>query len=157
MSEENLDRTDGNGLDEVCRSIARLVSLTSTPPRRLTFTAPGVRVELEWPNTCAASSAVDGARRATAGELRDDTDGEHVIVAPMVGTFYRAPETGAKPFVGDGDLVEEGQQVGILEAMKLMTPVHADRSGRITRFWVVDGQSVEYGTPLVGLEPDKGA
>jgi acetyl-CoA carboxylase biotin carboxyl carrier protein len=74
------------------------------------------------------------------------------VVAPCVGTFYRAPEPGAAPFVADGDVVQPGQQVGIIEAMKLMMPVAADRAGRV-RGVLDDGVAVEYGAVLVTLVP----
>jgi acetyl-CoA carboxylase biotin carboxyl carrier protein len=66
--------------------------------------------------------------------------------------FYRAPQPGAPAFVSEGDLVAPGQQVAIIEAMKLMIPVEADRVGRISAVLVSDGQPVEYGQPLFALE-----
>jgi acetyl-CoA carboxylase biotin carboxyl carrier protein len=75
------------------------------------------------------------------------------ICAPSVGTFYRAPEPGAKLFVADGDLVRPGQQVAIVEAMKLMLPVDADEAGRVRRVLKQDGEPVEYGEPLIELIP----
>ena len=71
----------------------------------------------------------------------------------MVGTFYRAPEPGAAPFVTVGDLVRPGQVVGIVEAMKLMNEVTAERAGRVTEVLVDDGRPVEYDQPLVALDP----
>jgi acetyl-CoA carboxylase biotin carboxyl carrier protein len=70
----------------------------------------------------------------------------------MVGTFYSAPEPGAEPFVTVGDEVRAGQQIAILEVMKLMTPVGADRAGRVAEVLVPDGTSVEYGTGLIALD-----
>ncbi|MFO7250622.1 MAG: acetyl-CoA carboxylase biotin carboxyl carrier protein [Actinomycetes bacterium] len=78
--------------------------------------------------------------------------GEAVVIsAPMVGTFYRAPEPGAPPYVEVGDLVEAGQQIGIIEAMKLMNPIVAEQSGRVGEILVGDGTPVEYGQPLIVL------
>ncbi|MGA8116842.1 MAG: biotin/lipoyl-containing protein, partial [Actinocatenispora sp.] len=73
------------------------------------------------------------------------------LTAPMVGVFYRAPSPGAAPFVAEGDVIAPGQQVGIVEAMKLMIPVEADRSARITQILVEDGDPVEFATPLFAL------
>jgi acetyl-CoA carboxylase biotin carboxyl carrier protein len=67
----------------------------------------------------------------------------------MVGTFYRAAEPGAAPFVQVGDPVETGQQVGIVEVMKLMTPVEADRPGRVVAILADDAVPVEHGQPLI--------
>lgn len=74
------------------------------------------------------------------------------ITAETVGVFYRSPEPGADPFVTEGDPVRIGQQVGIVEAMKLMIPVVATREGRVAQFLVEDGEAVEYGAALLALE-----
>lgn len=76
------------------------------------------------------------------------------VVTPMVGTFYVAPEPGAAPFVQVGDRVEAGQPVGIVEAMKLMNPVPAERSGEVMEVLVGDGEPVEFGQPLVRILVD---
>ncbi|TDC72092.1 hypothetical protein E1200_00260 [Actinomadura sp. GC306] len=70
----------------------------------------------------------------------------------MVGTFYSAPEPGAEPFVAVGDEVRAGQQIAILEVMKLMTPVAADRAGRVVEVLVPDGTPVEFGTGLIAVD-----
>jgi acetyl-CoA carboxylase biotin carboxyl carrier protein len=77
----------------------------------------------------------------------------HLVRAPLVGTFYHAGGPGAKPFIEVGDFVETGQQIGILEAMKLMNPIEADCSGRVLEILLADGQSAEYDQPLVVIEP----
>lgn len=73
------------------------------------------------------------------------------IASPMVGTFYRAPSPGAAPFVEVGDTVKKGQVIGIIEAMKLLNEVEADKDGVVQAFAVENGQPVEYGQPLVIL------
>ncbi|MDW7982196.1 MAG: acetyl-CoA carboxylase biotin carboxyl carrier protein [Thermomicrobium sp.] len=78
----------------------------------------------------------------------------HTIVAPMVGTFYAAPRPGADPFVRIGDHVEPGQVVAIIEAMKVMNEIVAERAGTIVEILVENGQPVEYGQPLMRLQPD---
>ena len=70
------------------------------------------------------------------------------IEAPMVGTFYRAPAPDAAPFVAEGDVVEEGQVLCVIEAMKLMNEIEADASGTIKAILVENGQPVEYGQAL---------
>jgi oxaloacetate decarboxylase alpha subunit len=77
------------------------------------------------------------------------------IVAPMVGTFYRSPAPDAPLFVEEGDLVEEGQTVCILEAMKLMNEITAEEKGIIKKVLVENGYSVEYGQNLFLYEPIK--
>jgi acetyl-CoA carboxylase biotin carboxyl carrier protein len=71
----------------------------------------------------------------------------------MVGTFYRAPQPGAPPFVEEGDAVAPGQTLCILEAMKLMNEVKADIEGIVRAIHVQNGQPVEFGQPLFDLEP----
>ena len=73
----------------------------------------------------------------------------HVLKSPMVGTYYRAPTPGAKPFVEVGQTVTEGDTVCIIEAMKLLNEIEADRSGVIKAILVENGQPVEYGHPLM--------
>jgi oxaloacetate decarboxylase alpha subunit len=77
--------------------------------------------------------------------------GEFVITAPMVGTFYRAPSPDAEPFVEVGDIVEPGQTVCIVEAMKLMNEIEAERRGKIVKILAENEDPVEYGQPLFVL------
>jgi acetyl-CoA carboxylase biotin carboxyl carrier protein len=74
------------------------------------------------------------------------------VTSPMVGTAYRAPEPGAKPFVEEGSTVTEGQTLLIIEAMKTMNAIPAPRAGTVTKIIVDDGQPVEFGEPLVIIE-----
>jgi oxaloacetate decarboxylase alpha subunit len=78
------------------------------------------------------------------------------IEAPMVGTFYSAPEPGADPFVQEGDPVAPGQTLGILEAMKLMNEVKAEVEATVRRICVENAQAVQYGDLLFELEPLNG-
>jgi acetyl-CoA carboxylase biotin carboxyl carrier protein len=77
------------------------------------------------------------------------------IEAPMVGTFYRASSPGAEPYVGEGDVVKEGQILCIIEAMKLMNEIEARTAGRIVKILAENGQPVEYGQPLFHVEPSR--
>jgi len=76
----------------------------------------------------------------------------HVVKSPMVGTFYRASSPGAKPFVELGGQVTEGETICIIEAMKILNEIEADKSGTITRILGENGQAVEYGQPLFIIE-----
>jgi acetyl-CoA carboxylase biotin carboxyl carrier protein len=80
-------------------------------------------------------------------------DSFHKIVAPMVGTFYRSPDPKARYFVNDGEEVEKGQVIGIIEAMKIMNEIVSDHAGRCVKISVENGQPVEYGQTLLLLEP----
>jgi acetyl-CoA carboxylase biotin carboxyl carrier protein len=72
----------------------------------------------------------------------------HIVKSPMVGTFYRCPSPGAKSFVEVGDTVKKGQTICIIEAMKLMNEIEADKDGVIKDALVENGQPVEFGEPL---------
>jgi len=77
---------------------------------------------------------------------------EHVITAPMVGTFYGAPSPGAKAFVEIGDEIKVGQVLCIIEAMKMMNQIEADRAGKVTSVMARNGEPVEFGQPLFVVE-----
>lgn len=72
----------------------------------------------------------------------------HVVKAPMVGTFYRAPNPGSPPFVELGQTVKEGEPLCIIEAMKLLNEIEADKSGVVKAILVESGAPVEFGQPL---------
>ncbi len=76
----------------------------------------------------------------------------HVVKSPMVGTFYRASSPGAKPLVDLGQSVNEGESICIIEAMKIMNEIEADKSGTVIKVLVENGQAVEFGQPLFILE-----
>jgi acetyl-CoA carboxylase biotin carboxyl carrier protein len=92
-----------------------------------------------------------GGEETAAGA--PEMDGGHPIKAPLVGTFYRAGQPGAAPFVEEGTIVDEGQTVGIVEAMKLMNQVQADQGGKVSQILVEDGQWVEFEQVLMYIEP----
>jgi acetyl-CoA carboxylase biotin carboxyl carrier protein len=72
----------------------------------------------------------------------------HAVKSPMVGTFYRASSPGGKPFVELGQEVKEGEPICIIEAMKIMNEIEADKSGRVAQILAENGQAVEFGQPL---------
>jgi acetyl-CoA carboxylase biotin carboxyl carrier protein len=106
----------------------------------------------------AASIAPVAAAPAAAGTAASDTPedegGELAIVkSPIVGTFYRAAEPGAKPFVSVGDAVRKGQVLCIIEAMKLMNEIDSEYDGEITGIYIENGQAVQYGERLFAIKP----
>lgn len=76
----------------------------------------------------------------------------HNVKSPMVGTFYRSSSPGAKAFVEVGDVVKEGDTICIIEAMKILNEIEADKSGTVSRILCDNGQAVEYGQPLFTIE-----
>ena len=105
------------------------------------------------PPAAPVPAALAGAA-GTAGEsaLPKPKPNEHVITAPMVGTFYAAPSPGAKAFVEIGDEIKVGQVLCVIEAMKMMNQIEADRAGRITSIMARNGDPVEFGQPLFVVE-----
>lgn len=99
----------------------------------------------------AAAAAPVAAAAPAAAEAPAEPTG-HIVKSPMVGTFYRASSPGAKAFADVGDVVKEGQAICIIEAMKIMNEIEADKDGTITKILVENGQPVEYGQPLFIIE-----
>ncbi|MFG2100136.1 acetyl-CoA carboxylase biotin carboxyl carrier protein [Micromonospora echinaurantiaca] len=142
------------------RHARHLVAELAGPVRRVRLRSGQTVLEVEWHGPAPAAGPPPVPRPAAtpttpAGPPAAGGDGpaRSTVRSPIVGTFYRAPEPGAAPFVAVGDLVRPGQVVGIVEAMKLMNEVTADRAGRVVEVLAEDGQPVEYDQPLVALEP----
>jgi acetyl-CoA carboxylase biotin carboxyl carrier protein len=76
-----------------------------------------------------------------------------VVKSPIVGTFYRAPEPGAKPYAEVGDTVKKGQVLSFIEAMKLMNEINAEIDGEVVKVYVENGHAVQYGERLFALKP----
>ncbi|HEY6348137.1 MAG TPA: acetyl-CoA carboxylase biotin carboxyl carrier protein [Candidatus Angelobacter sp.] len=79
----------------------------------------------------------------------------HEVKSPIVGTFYESPSPGSPPFVKIGDMVEAGQTLCIIEAMKLMNEIESDVAGELVKRLVANSQPVEYGQPLFAIRPRK--
>lgn len=129
-------------------------------PSLVRISAGPVQVEISWPVAPPAPAEIGVSQpvsaAATAGvpavpqpAIAAAPSGVFPLCADTVGTFYRATEPGAVPFVTEGDRVQPGQQVAIIEAMKLMIPVQAERAGEVVEFLVADRAPVEYGQPLM--------
>lgn len=103
------------------------------------------------PVQAAASPAVAAPAAEQAAPAAAAVSG-HQVKSPMVGSFYRAASPGAKPFVEVGDTVKEGETLCIIEAMKILNEIEADKSGVVTRILADNGQAVEYGQPLFVIE-----
>jgi acetyl-CoA carboxylase biotin carboxyl carrier protein len=104
----------------------------------------------EWEFGEAAEAAPVREAEAAA-PVADDGDGT-AVRSPLPGTFYRAPQPGAPPFVGAGDSVGPDTVVGIVETMKLMNPVHAGTSGKVSAILIDNGTLVPAGTVLMRIE-----
>ena len=113
--------------------------------------APAPAPAPEKPASAPASSGPThpGTQATTAASQDQDL---HIIPSPIVGTFYRSPSPSADPFVKIGSSVEADTVVCIIEAMKLMNEIQAETSGEVVKIYVENGQPVEYGQPLFGLQ-----
>ena len=102
--------------------------------------------------TIAAPAAAAPAASAVPAAPAARHANEHVVAAPMVGTFYASATPGAKPFIEIGSQVKEGQVLCIIEAMKMMNQIESDKSGKVTAIMVKNGEAVEFGQPLFIVE-----
>jgi acetyl-CoA carboxylase biotin carboxyl carrier protein len=99
-----------------------------------------------------APAAAPLAAPAAAPAAAAPRPNEHVVAAPMVGTFYASASPGAKPFVEIGTEVKEGQVLCIIEAMKMMNQIESDKTGKVTAIMATNGDPVEFGQPLFVIE-----
>lgn len=100
----------------------------------------------------ASPSAAMAVPAAQPMDAVAPVDVGYTVKSPMVGTFYGASSPGAKPFVSVGDTIKEGETICIVEAMKILNEIEADKSGTVTRILAENGQAVEYGQPLFVIE-----
>ncbi len=112
----------------------------------------GVPMANMAPQQMAAPAPAVAAAPAAAPVAAPVVETGHVVKSPMVGTFYRASGPNAKSFAEVGMAIKEGQAICIIEAMKIMNEIDADKTGTITKILVENGQPVEFGQPLFIIE-----
>lgn len=136
--------------------IERLMrTLEQSTLNELDVTEGGMRIRLAKQRSNNAGAVPTDLRPTTHKPTLVDPEALGLTIrAGMAGTFYRSPSPGAKPFVEIGSLVKEGDQLGIIEAMKMLNPVEAERDGIVVAIHVADGGSVEPGSALFDVEPD---
>jgi acetyl-CoA carboxylase biotin carboxyl carrier protein len=104
----------------------------------------------------APATAPGGSRGDEAAapevDITDEVDDSSLVRSPMVGTFYRAPSPGSKPFVEEGETVKVGDTLCIIEAMKILNQIESEKAGKVKRILVENGQPVEYNEPLFVVE-----
>ena len=105
------------------------------------------------PGAPGASAPAAPAAPGSADEPLEDGPELAIVKSPIVGTFYRTPEPGAKNFVEVGDGVKKGQVLCIIEAMKLMNEIDSEYDGEIVSVYVENGQAVQYGERLFAIKP----
>jgi len=104
------------------------------------------------PANLAPADAITPVATAEPSAAVDDTPAGHAVCSPMVGTFYRASTPGAKPFATEGQAVSAGDTLCIIEAMKILNQIESDKSGKVIKILVENGQPVEYDQPLFIIE-----
>jgi len=100
----------------------------------------------------AAAAPRPAEARADAGAALGADADLAMVTSPIVGTFYRAPEPGAPPFVEKGARVKKGQVLCIIEAMKLMNEIECDHEGEVVAVYIENGQPVQYGERLFAIK-----
>ena len=142
---------DSSTLAEAADAVRKLAAvLEDHHLSQIDVTLGPLQIRLKAGKVAEPVAAAPAAQAITTAALPAGEAG-HVVTAPMIGTFYSAPSPGEPPFVSVGDEVETGQVIGIIEAMKIMNEITADRSGTVTEVFVTNAQPVEYGSPLVRL------
>jgi acetyl-CoA carboxylase biotin carboxyl carrier protein len=135
---------EGEEAVRISRMPTGAAAIHSMPTYAMPMAAP-----VAAPAQAAASAPAAAAAEAPAARPRAN---EHVVTAPMVGTFYASPSPGAKAFVEIGDEVKVGQTLCIIEAMKMMNQIESDKAGRVTSIMARNGDPVEFGQPLFVVE-----
>jgi len=123
----------------------RIVKSAPAPVAMVTQMAAPVAV-------AAPVAAAPAPAAAPAAPVVEAVPAGHTVKSPMVGTFYRSSSPGAKAFAEVGQQVKEGDTICIIEAMKILNEIEADKSGTITKILAENGQAVEYGAPLFIIE-----
>jgi acetyl-CoA carboxylase biotin carboxyl carrier protein len=136
------------------RNLAPQITTAPTATHSQTTTAPALTsapsAHTGEQGAAATASAASTGAQAETSPTEDES--LHIIVSPIVGTFYRSPSPTAEPFVRLGSHVDPDAVVCIIEAMKLMNEIQAETSGEIAKIYVENGQPVEYGQPLFGVK-----
>ena len=135
-----LEITEDDGKVRIVKAGATVVAAPQAMPQ--VYTAPST-MPMAAPAPAAAAPAEAPAPAAPSG---------HVVKSPMVGTFYLSSTPGGKPLAEVGQAVKEGDPICIIEAMKIMNEIEADKAGTITQVLVQNGQAVEFGQPLFVIE-----
>ncbi len=140
-------------IDLVSESNVSELEITEAEGKVRIVKSSGAPVVMQQPALAmVAAPVLAPAAGASAAPAADAAPAGHAVKSPMVGTFYRSSSPGAKPFVDVGSVVKEGETICIIEAMKILNEIEADKSGTITKILSENGQAVEYGQPLFIIE-----
>jgi len=143
VSESNISELEITEADGKVR-IVKSEPAAAVAPQQMYVPPPMVAAV---PAAAAAQAAASAAVAAVPA-----ADVGHTVKSPMVGTFYRSSSPGGKPFAEIGAPIKEGEPICIIEAMKIMNEIEADKSGIVTQILCENGQAVEFGQPLFVIE-----
>jgi acetyl-CoA carboxylase biotin carboxyl carrier protein len=147
-SADDLGAPSPERIAELVRSLASIMRQSDMTELDLELGTIMVRLRRPTQGGLSTASAIESS---IAVQDLEPSPQDHLITAPMIGTFYASPAPGSPPFVSAGSEVYVGQTIGIIEAMKIMNEITADRAGLIASVLADNGQPVEYGTPLLRL------
>ena len=133
-------------IDLVSDSNVSELEITEAEGKVRIVKSSGAPLVMQQPATTMVAAAVPPVAAATTEVLAVETS--HAVKSPMVGTFYRSASPGAKPFVEVGDVVKLGETICIIEAMKILNEIEADKAGTVSKILCQNGQAVEYGQTL---------
>jgi acetyl-CoA carboxylase biotin carboxyl carrier protein len=143
VSESNISELEITEADGKVRIVKADPNLVAHPVQYLSASSQPMMAPTMQTAAPAAAPVTAPAEPVQAG---------HVVKSPMVGTFYMTASPGAKPFIEVGSVVKEGDPICIIEAMKIMNEIEADKSGTVTKIMCENGQAVEFGQPLLIIE-----
>jgi acetyl-CoA carboxylase biotin carboxyl carrier protein len=164
----------GNATDQradepetVLLAVERILGALTDRPHRMRVRTADFVIDLDWQAQQEMAVAVGPVAEPAVGERTEladtrtraelDTPAHHHVLAPSVGTFYCAAEPDAAPFVTAGQRVVPGQQIAIVEIMKLMLAIESDVAGTVVELLKSDGEPVEFGEPVLVIAPDEAA
>ena len=141
-------------IDLVSESNVSELEITEAEGKVRIVKSSGVPVMMQQPamNMVPSQQVQTAAPQTPTPEVPAAPTAGHAIKSPMVGTFYRSSSPGSNPFAEIGSVVKEGDTVCIIEAMKILNEIEADKSGTVTKILSENGQAVEYGQPLFMIE-----
>jgi acetyl-CoA carboxylase biotin carboxyl carrier protein len=141
-------------IDLVSESNVSELEITEAEGKVRIVKSSGAPLVMQQPaaTVVAPPSSVTSTPAAPASDAVAVGPAGHTVKSPMVGTFYRSASPGAKAYVEIGSVVKEGETICIIEAMKILNEIEADKSGTVTKILCDNGQAVEYGQPLFMIE-----
>ena len=139
-------------IDLVSESNVSELEITEAEGKVRIVKSSGAPLVLQQPAPTMAATPVAPVTNMPAADGVATVPAGHAVKSPMVGTFYRSASPGAKTYVEIGSVVREGETICIIEAMKILNEIEADKSGTVTKILCDNGQAVEYGQPMFMIE-----